>query len=289
MKNISNLDIKRQRVGLFKELSAFAIVGVYKNATMKTKLELISFIEVLKHTEKNYSEALDLIFKIEKVNDSTQLISILSKNHLEAKVLSDVKRITMAPKRPPKRNKKDAPVTEKPSYYQKHKSSILIMSGFVGMLILFLIIKPSNIDKPDVTIIKTKLKPEKFIRLIPENGHKYIYTTINGLSTSFMLDTGASTSTVSKSYLNKHINSGFVNRRSHFLRNENYITANGDIVKAEVWHIPSMTIGPKKIYNVEVAVMANIKNSGFLMGMSTINKLGNPKIDLANNKVIIEN
>ena len=53
MKNITNLDIKRQRVGLTKELSAFAIVGVYKTATMKTKLELIGLVEVLKHTEKN--------------------------------------------------------------------------------------------------------------------------------------------------------------------------------------------------------------------------------------------
>ena len=287
MKNVTNLEIKRQRVGLTKELSAFTVVELYKKATMKTKLELIGLIEVLKHSEKNYSEALDLIFKLEKVNESTQLISILSKNHLEAKVLSDVERLAMAPKRPPKRNKKDVPVTEEPSYYQKHKSSILIMSGFVGMLILFLMIKPSNIDKPNVTIVKPKPNPEKFIRLIPENGHKYIYTSINGLSTTFMLDTGASTSTVSKSYLNKHINSGFINRRSHFLRNGNYITANGDNVRAEVWHIPSMTIGPKKIYNVEVAVMSNIKNSGFLMGMSTINKLGNQKIDLTYNKIII--
>ena len=107
MKNITNLDIKRQRVGLAKELSAFAVVGVYKKATMKTKLELIGLIEVLKHTEKNYNEALGLIFKLEKVNESTQLISILSKNHLEAKVLSGVERLAMAPKTPPKTNKKD--------------------------------------------------------------------------------------------------------------------------------------------------------------------------------------
>lgn len=287
MKNVTNLEIKRQRVGLTKELSAFAVVELYKKTTMKTKLELIGLIEVLKHTEKNYREALDLIFKLEKVNDSTQLISKLSKNHLDAKVLSDVERIATAPKTPPKTNKKDVPVTEEPSYYQKHKSSILIMSGFVGMLILFLMIKPSNIDKPNGTIVKPKPNPEKFIRLIPENGHKYIYTTINGLSTTFMLDTGASTSTVSESYLNKHINSGFINRRSHFLGNGNYTTANGDNVRAEVWQIPSMTIGPKIIYNVEIAVMPNIKNSGFLLGMSTINKLGNPKIDLTFNKIII--
>ena len=106
MKNVTNLEIKRQRVGLTKELSAFTVVELYKKATMKTKLELIGLIEVLKHTEKNYSEALDLIFKLEKVNESTQLISILSKNHLEAKVLSGVERLAMAPKHLQRETKK---------------------------------------------------------------------------------------------------------------------------------------------------------------------------------------
>ena len=285
MKNITNLEIKRKRVGLIKELSAFAVVGVYKKASMKTKLELIGLIEVLKHTEKNYSEALDLIFKLEKVNDSTKLINKLSKNHLEAKVLSDVKRLAMASKTPLKTNKKDVLVLEDPSYYQKHKTTILVMSGFVGMLILFLIIKPSNIDKPDVTIVKPK--PEKFIRLIPENGHKFIYTSINGISTKFMLDTGASTSTVSDSYLNQHIRSGFINRNTHFKRKGIYNVANGESVIAEVWQLPSMKIGLKTIYNIEIAVMPGINDNVFLLGMSTINKLGNPKIDLSNNKIVI--
>ena len=60
MKNITNLDIKRQRAGLTKDLTAFAVVRLYKKASMKTKLELIGLIEALKHREKNYYEALDL-------------------------------------------------------------------------------------------------------------------------------------------------------------------------------------------------------------------------------------
>ena len=84
-----------------------------------------------------------------------------------------------------------------------------------------------------------------------------------------------------------HIRSGFVNRHTHFIRNGDYITANGDVVNAEVWQLPSVTMGPKTIYNVEIAVMPGIEETGFLLGMSTINKLGNPKIDLTNNKIII--
>jgi len=285
MKNITNLDIKRQRVGLTKELSAFAVVGVYKKASMKTKLELIGLVEVLKHTEKNYHEALDLIFKLEKVKDVSGIISKLSKQKLDAKVLSDLERLAMAPKPTPKTNKKDIPEIEEPYYYQKHKKNILLMSGFLGILMLFFIIKPSKINKPDVTIVKAK--QETFIRLIPRNGHKYIYTSINGISTTFMLDTGASISTISESYLNKHIRSEFINRSSNFIRKGIYFIANGESVVAEVWQLPSMRLGSKTIYNIEVAVMPGIDDTGFLLGMSTINKLGNPKIDLANNKIII--
>jgi len=285
MKNITNLDIKRQRVGLTKELSAFAVVGVYKKASMKTKLELIGLVEVLKHTEKNYHEALDLIFKLEKVKDVSGIISKLSKQKLDAKVLSDLERLAMAPKPTPKTNKKDIPEIEEPYYYQKHKKNILLMSGFLGILMLFFIIKPSKINKPDVTIVKAK--QETFIRLTPRNGHKYIYTSINGISTTFMLDTGASISTISESYLNKHIRSEFINRGSNFIRKGIYFIANGESVVAEVWQLPSMRLGSKTIYNIEVAVMPGIDDNGFLLGMSTINKLGNPKIDLANNKIII--
>ena len=87
MKNITNLDIKRQRAGLTKELTAFAVVGIYKKASMKTKLELIGLIETLKHREKNYYEALDLIFKLEKVKDISGIISKLSKQKLDAKAV----------------------------------------------------------------------------------------------------------------------------------------------------------------------------------------------------------
>lgn len=58
-------------------------------------------------------------------------------------------------------------------------------------------------------------------------------------------------------------------------------------MNAEVWQLPSMTMGPKTIYNIEIAVIPRIDQDGFLLGMSTINKLGNPTIDLTNNKIII--
>lgn len=288
MKNISNLDIKRHRLGLTKELSAFAIIGVYKASSIKTKLELIGLIEVLKLTETSYREGLALIFKLEKVVDASGLITKLSKQHLEAKVLSDRERLAMAPKTTPRAipkavvKKPVSPSPKKTTYFQRHKTTILFMSGFMGILMLLLTFSPSN-----STQSRNNYNKGSIIELTPKYGHKYVYTRINEMSTTFLLDTGASTTVVSKTFLNKHVNSGFIKRRLHFLRNENYTTANGAIVNAEVWKLPSMTIGPKTIYNVEIAVMSGVEEDGFLLGMSTINKLGDPTIDLTNNKIII--
>ena len=288
MKNITNLDIKRQRVGLTKELSAFAVVGVYKKSPMKTKLEIIGLVEVLKHTEKNYREALDLIFKLEKVKDVSGIISKLSKQKLEAKVVSDVERLAMIPKPAPKPEKNLVIPNDQLSYFKKNKLSVIVLSSFASLFLIFLIFNANSGTSQNEGIhTKKNYDKETFISLSPKFGHKYVHTTINGISTTFMLDTGASSSTVSQTYLNRHIRSGFVNRHTHFIRNGDYITANGDVVNAEVWQLPSVTMGPKTIYNVEIAVMPGIEETGFLLGMSTINKLGKPKIDLTNNKIII--
>jgi len=173
---------------------------------------------------------------------------------------------------------------------------IYIRNGYriqIGASAPTVLIENNLVDLADLTSkfqdlpITVKSKKENFVRLIPKNGHKYIYTSVNGISATFMLDTGASSSTVSTSFLDNHIRSGFINRSSHFKRKGIYYISNGDKVTAEVWELPSMRLGNKTIYNVEVAVMPGIDDNGFLLGMSTINKLGNPKIDLANNKIVI--
>jgi len=149
--------------------------------------------------------------------------------------------------------------------------------------ILLVIFSPSKSVAPI-----PEIKRETVIHLVPNQGHKFVSTRINDVLTSFLLDTGASTTTVSIAYLNNHIQSGFINRSSHYLRKGRYKTASGETVIAEVWQLPSMTIGPKTIYNIEVAAIEGIDESGFLLGMSTINKLGKPTIDLANNKIVIK-
>lgn len=288
--NISNLDFKRHRLGLTKELTVFNILNTYKKSSLKLKLEIIALIEVLKHTEQNYNEALSLIYKLEKVKDSTGLLTQLSKHQLDTKVISNVNRLemTLRPNLVPKNSISKPEV--KLSYYKRNKNSILIISSFLLVFIIYLTLNNSS-----NSVVKENYKIEKvttnstYIQLIPEYGHKFVDTTINGIPTTFMLDTGATTSTISKSYLNKHILSGFVNRKSHFLRRTYYTMASGERILVEVWRFPSIKIGSKTIYNIEIAVIENLGNDGFLMGMSTINKLGNTTIDLNNNMIMINN
>jgi clan AA aspartic protease (TIGR02281 family) len=271
-------------LGLTKELSSLALLGLYKKASSKVKLEMLALIEVLKHTEKTSQEAITLIYKLERVPDSMSLISKLSKLQLDAKVLAATERMAMAPKQTPKASPKTIqPPVATFSFFEKYKTPILSVAGVLTMWILIVIFSPSKSVIPI-----PKIKREIVIRLVPQQGHKFVSTRINDVLTSFLLDTGASTTTVSIAYLNTHIRSGFINRNSHYLRKRRYRTANGEAVIAEVWQLPSMTIGPKTIYNVEVAAIEGIDDSGFLLGMSTINKLGKPTIDLANNKIVIK-
>ena len=178
-------------------------------------------------------------------------------------------------------NNRDEEVKERITLFYSHPLTLRIV--YRSLLHLL-----SHYSQNEGIRSKKNYDKETFISLSPKYGHKFVYTTIDGIPTTFMLDTGASTSTVSQTYLNRLIRSGFVNRYTHFIRNGNYITANGNVVNAEVWQLPSMTMGPKTIYNIEIAVMPGIDQDGFLLGMSTINKLGNPTIDLTNNKIIIK-
>jgi clan AA aspartic protease (TIGR02281 family) len=177
----------------------------------------------------------------------------------------------------------------KPSYYKRNKHTILIISGFLVLFIFYFTLSTSSNRTDKENYNNQKLTTNStYIQLIPEYGHKFVNTTINGTPTMFMLDTGATTSTISRSYLNKHIRSGFVSRSKNFTRNAYYTMASGNRVSAEVWRFPSIKIGPKTIYNVEIAVMDGIGSNEFLLGMSTINKLGKTTIDLNDNKIIIK-
>ena len=279
MKNITNLDIKRQNLGLSEDSNSYDILFLYKKSTAKKKFEIISVIEVLKFNEKKYSEALNLIFKLEKVNSVEELSKKISKAEIEVKNLQN------ASKRKILKNNKTKKTSESDKFFESFaKNKFYILSGIVVFIIILSIAIPEKTTsiQSDKKVIKTN----NIINLSTENGQKYIYASINGNSKKFLLDTGASDILIPQTYLNQLRRSGYLTRNIHFKFNKNYMTASGDLVQAEVWNVPMLQVGKFKIYNVEVASM---DDGSYLFGMSAIEKLGKVSIDLESSRIVIDN
>lgn len=279
MKNITNLDIKRQNLGLSDALNSYDILFLYKKSFAKKKFEIISVIEVLKFNEKKYSEALNLIFKLEKVNSVEELSKKISKADIE------IKNFQNASKRKILKNNKTKKTSESDKFFESFaKNKFYIFSGIVVFIIILSIAIPEKTTsiQSDKKVIKTN----KIINLSTENGQKYIYASINGNSKKFLLDTGASDILIPQTYLNQLRRSGYLSRNIHFKFNKNYMTASGDLVQAEVWNVPMLQVGKFKIYNVEVA---SLDDGSYLFGMSAIEKLGKVSIDLESSRIVIDN
>ncbi len=282
MKNVTNLDIKRQNLGLNDDLNPYQILSLYSKSNTRKKIEIVSISEVLKFNERKYSDSLKLIFKLEKVNSVDELIKKISKNQIDSKIIENKERRKHTEKGPKKNKKQEVSDSEK--FFESFaKNKFYIFSAIVVFIIILSIATP---DK--TTIIQSDdkaIKTNNIINLSTENGQKYIYASINGNSKKFLLDTGASDILIPQTYLNQLRKSGYLTRNIHFKFNKNYMTASGDLVQAEVWNVPMLQVGKFKIYNIEVASM---DEGSFLFGMSAIEKLGKVSIDLDSNKIVID-
>jgi clan AA aspartic protease (TIGR02281 family) len=167
----------------------------------------------------------------------------------------------------------------------------LIIAGiFIAFVFTVIFLSQSSVEPivtntPKVTVEK----PEKIIYLDDIQGNKFIKTFINNREAVFLLDTGASTTLISDDFLNDLIKDNFVSHKKNYLGTKNFIMANGTLVKAQVWQLPSLTVGEIKLYNINVSVLKSINNSGFLLGMSTLKELGNYVIVPNENKILVKN
>ena len=244
----------------------------------KKKFEIISVIEVLKFNEKKYSEALNLIFKLEKVNSVEELSKKISKADIEIKNLQN------ASKRKILKNNKTKKTTESDKFFESFaKNKFYILSGIVVFIVILSIAIPEKTTS--IQIDNKVIKTNNIINLSTENGQKYIYASINGNSKKFLLDTGASDILIPQTFLNQLRRSGYLSKTIHFKFNKNYMTASGAFVQAEVWNVPVLQVGKFKIYNVEVASM---NEGSYLFGMSAIEKLGKVSIDLQSSRIVID-
>jgi clan AA aspartic protease (TIGR02281 family) len=293
MKNTTTLDFKRHKLGLLKEASVFAVLDIYKSSGIKIKLELLGVITVLTHTERTYDEALKFIYKLEKVDNTESLISKLSKKELEAAVLiAKERQEIIEPKIEVTNNHFDdkTPVAKTPSFLKNYRSQLIIAGIFIAFVFTVIFLSQSSVEPivtntPKVTVEK----PEKIIYLDDIQGNKFIKTFINNREAVFLLDTGASTTLISDDFLNELIKDNFVSHKKNYLGTKNFIMANGTLVKAQVWQLPSLTVGEIKLYNINVSVLKSINNSGFLLGMSTLKELGNYVIVPNENKILVKN
>jgi len=277
MKNITSLDIKKQNLGLKEEFNSYDILFLYKKSSAKKKFEIISIIEVSKFNENKYFEALNLIFKLEKVNSVEELSKKISKTEIE------IKKVQHSFKRNVVKKNIRKKTSESDKFFENFaKNKFYILSGIVVFIIILSIAIPekTTTTKKDNEVVKTN----NIINLSSDNGQKYIYASINGNSKKFLLDTGASDILIPETFLIQLRRSGYLSRSKHFKFNKNYMTASGDLVQAEVWNVPMLQVGKFKIYNVEVAAM---DDGSYLFGMSAIEKLGKVSIDLESSRIIV--
>ena len=159
----------------------------------------------------------------------------------------------------------------------------------LGVLLLFYLIALglSKIDSEKVYNSLPNYKKNQTISLTDSYGQKVVKVEIDNQITTFLLDTGASSTVISMSYLKKLMRSGYISRSKNFIENRNFTIADGSDVYGEVWNIPLMILGDVELKNVEVAAIEG-DNITFLLGMSTLNKLGEYKISPNENLIIID-
>ncbi len=116
--------------------------------------------------------------------------------------------------------------------------------------------------------------------------HHFVRMKMGSRSYEFMLDTGASMTTVPSYVIDQLIADKLISKQLNFLRHQRFNIADGQSVEGSIWLIPKIKIGSEILYNVEFASISS-ENAPFLLGMSTLNKLGKYSINPSENKIII--
>ena len=196
------------------------------------------------------------------------------------------------------------PDLEKKKKWKKIKKLLkyLFFSFFSIAIIILLIYLVSLVDfektKDDignfvddrVSEVQNKVKDftSKTILLNKKGVHNYANITIGNIKQEFMLDTGASITTVSADFIKKLLRSGYLKPEIHFIQFTEFAIANGDKVNGEIWRVPKIKLGSITIYDVQIAVISD-ENGPFLLGQSTLRKLGDYAIFPEKSKIVIYN
>jgi predicted aspartyl protease len=182
-------------------------------------------------------------------------------------------------------------VKRKENLINRLKSVFLFLSAIIVLYFLVQLISSIDFESKKKQLVEFKDKIEtnitsKTIRLTKKGGQNYVLITIDGVKQNFLLDTGASMSTVPSYFIEGLIKKGYLTPEIHFIKYEQFRIADGNTVEGAIWRIPKIKIGSETIYNVEFSSVSS-ENTPFLLGMSTLERLGNYSIVPNENKIII--
>ena len=130
--------------------------------------------------------------------------------------------------------------------------------------------------KPDTQTIRDEKKSE-LIQMRKVGGVYLVPTKVNGIPMEFIIDTGASMVSISKTEAQFLYKGGLLSE-SDFIGTQNFVLANGEVEEGWVILFKSVQIGDRVVYNVEATIDANI-SAPLLLGQSVLERFGKVSMD----------
>ena len=144
----------------------------------------------------------------------------------------------------------------------------------------------SNLPEQQNDEPKRTFSGKTVVKMQKESGVYKIPVKVNGVDMDFIFDTGAgliSISNVEASYLYKQ---GKLTSED-IIGQGNFSDANGDISVGTIIMLKEISLGDRKLYNVEASVVNNTK-APLLFGQSALEKFGKVSIDYNNSTITFE-
>lgn len=123
----------------------------------------------------------------------------------------------------------------------------------------------------------TETKRSELIQMRKDGGVYLVPTKVNGIPMEFIVDTGASMVSISKTEAQFLYKNGLL-LESDFIRTENFVLANGEVEEGWVIRLKSVQIGNRVVYNVEATIDGNI-SAPLLLGQSVLERFGKVSMD----------
>ncbi|MEJ7611634.1 MAG: retroviral-like aspartic protease family protein [Ferruginibacter sp.] len=125
------------------------------------------------------------------------------------------------------------------------------------------------------------------IRMRREGGVSMIPCTINGLPLNFILDTGASSVSISLTEASFMLKNGQL-KQSDILGKVSVVDATGKISEAYQINLKEIVLGGLKLYNVRATIVSTA-NAPLLLGQSALSQLGRFELNLEKNTLTLFN